>query len=77
MTAHLTVDGGTLAYEVTGTSGPLVVLAHGIGDSREAYRFVAPALAQAGYRVASVDLRGCGQSSADWASYTQTDIAGD
>jgi len=77
MTAHLTVDGGTLAYEVTGTSGPLVVLAHGIGDSREAYRFVAPALAQAGYRVAAVDLRGCGQSSADWASYTQTDIAGD
>jgi len=77
MTAHLTVDGGTLAYELTGTSGPLVVLAHGIGDSRQAYRFVAPALAQAGYRVAAVDLRGCGQSSADWTSYTQTDIAGD
>jgi len=77
MTAHLTVDGGTLAYEVTGTSGPLVVLAHGIGDSREAYRFVVPALAQAGYRVAAVDLRGCGQSSTGWASYTQSDIAGD
>lgn len=77
MTEFLTVDGGTLAYEVTGTSGPLVLLAHGIGDSREAYRFVAPALVAAGDRVAAVDLRGCGESSAAWASYSRTDIAGD
>jgi len=58
MTEYLIVDGGTLAYELTGTDGPLVLLAHGIGDSREAYRFVAPALAAAGCRVAAVDLRG-------------------
>ncbi|MEV4704561.1 alpha/beta hydrolase [Actinoplanes sp. NPDC049316] len=77
MTEYLVVDGGTLAYEVTGSSGPLVVLAHGIGDSRQAYRFVAPALVAAGYRVAAVDLRGCGESSAGWASYSRTDIAGD
>lgn len=77
MTEYLTIDGGTLAYEVTGASGPLVVLAHGVGDSREAYRFLAPALVAAGYRVAAVDLRGCGESSAVWPSYTQTDIAGD
>jgi len=77
MTEYLTVDGGTLAYEVTGRAGPLVVLAHGMGDSREAYRFVAPQLVAAGYRVAAVDLRGCGESSAAWASYTQPDIAGD
>ncbi len=77
MTEYLTVEGGTLAYELTGTAGPLVLLAHGIGDSREAYRFVAPALVAAGYRVAAVDLRGCGESSAAWESYTRTDIAGD
>jgi pimeloyl-ACP methyl ester carboxylesterase len=77
MTQHLTVDGGTLAYEVTGGSGPLVVLAHGLGDSRQAYRFVAPELATAGYRVATVDLRGCGESSAHWSSYTQEAIADD
>ena len=77
MTEHLTVDGGTLAYEVTGAPGPLVVLAHGMGDSREAYRFVVPALVAAGYRVAAVDLRGCGESSVGWASYTRTDVAGD
>jgi len=73
----LTIDGGTLAYEVTGTTGPLVVLAHGMGDSRQAYRFLTPVLVDAGYRVAAVDLRGCGESSAGWASYTRTDIAGD
>lgn len=77
MTEYLTVDGGTLAYEVTGASGPLVVLAHGMGDSREAYRFVAPALVASGYRVATVDLRGCGESSVEWPSYSRTDIAGD
>ena len=76
LTHHLTVDGGTLAYEVTGT-GPLVVLAHGMGDDRQAYRDVVPALVAAGHRVASVDLRGCGESSATWPSYSRTDIAGD
>jgi pimeloyl-ACP methyl ester carboxylesterase len=77
MTEHLDVDGGTLAYEVTGTAGPLVVLAHGMGDSRAAWRFMTPSLVEAGYRVAAVDLRGSGESSAVWASYTRTDIAGD
>src|SRR5690242_6897086 len=78
MTECLTVAGGTLAYEVTGgASGPLVVLAHGMGNSRDAYRFVTPALVAAGYRVAAVDLRGCGESSVGWASCTRTDIAGD
>ena len=77
MTEHLTLDAGTLAYELTGDSGPLVVLAHGMGDSRAAYRFLAPALVAAGYRVAAVDLRGMGESSVGWASYTRTDIAGD
>ena len=76
MTEILAVDGGTIAYDVSG-AGPLVVLAHGMGDSRESYRFVAPALVAAGYRVAAVDLRGCGGSSAEWPSYTRTDIAGD
>ncbi|MFE4592182.1 alpha/beta fold hydrolase [Streptomyces laurentii] len=76
MTEYLTVDGGTLAYEVAG-SGPLIVLAHGMGDSREAYRAVIPRLVAAGYRVAAVDLRGCGESSVDWPAWSRTDIAGD
>ncbi|MBU6535312.1 alpha/beta fold hydrolase [Streptomyces mayonensis] len=76
MTEYLAVDGGTIAYEVTG-SGPLIVLAHGMGDSRAAYRAVVPHLVAAGHRVASVDLRGCGESSVDWPAWTRTDIAGD
>lgn len=73
---RLEVEGGVLVYEVTG-SGPLIVLAHGIGDSREAYRFVAPALVEAGYRVAAVDLRGCGESSVEWTGYSHWDVAQD
>jgi pimeloyl-ACP methyl ester carboxylesterase len=76
MTEFLQLDERVIAYEVSG-EGPLVVLAHGMGDSRAAYRFVAPRLVEAGYRVALTDLRGCGESTAEWPSYTRTDIAGD
>jgi hypothetical protein len=44
MTEFLDIPGGPIAYEVTG-SGPLVVLSHGIGDRRQAYRFLVPMLA--------------------------------
>ena len=74
MTEFLEVAGGRIAYDVTG-EGPLVVLSHGIGDRRQAYRFLAPRLAQAGYRVASADLRGHGESSMGWKSVTGTDDA--
>jgi pimeloyl-ACP methyl ester carboxylesterase len=77
MTEYLTTDGGTLAYELSGSTGPLLVLAHGMGDSREAYRFLTPLLVEAGYRVAAVDLRGHGESSVGWAGHTRTDLAGD
>ena len=76
MTEYLSIAGNMIAYDVTG-EGPLVVLAHGIGDSRHSYRFLAPALAAAGYRVANVDIRGCGDSSLGWDGYSRTDIAGD
>jgi len=76
MTEQLDIGGKTIAYDLTG-QGPLVVLAHGIGDSRHSYRFIAPALAAAGYRVANVDIRGCGDSSLGWDGYSRTDIAGD
>ncbi|MEU9243630.1 alpha/beta hydrolase [Streptomyces sp. NPDC048385] len=76
MTEYLEVEGGTLAYEVAG-SGPLIVLAHGMGDSRAAYRAVIPSLVAAGHRVAAVDLRGCGESSVGWQAWSRTAIAGD
>ncbi|MEW2519031.1 alpha/beta fold hydrolase [Actinacidiphila alni] len=76
MPEYLTIGEHTLAYDLTG-EGPLVVLAHGLGDSRHSYRFVAPALAAAGYRVANLDVRGCGDSGLGWDGYSRTDIAGD
>lgn len=76
MTEYLAVDGGAIAYEVAG-SGPLIVLAHGMGDSRAAFRSVIAPLVAAGYRVAAVDLRGCGESSVDWPAWSRTAIAGD
>jgi len=76
MTEFLDVPGGRIAYDMTG-NGPLVVLSHGIGVRRQDYRFLAPMLAQAGYRVANADLRGHGESSMGWASITRSDVAGD
>lgn len=76
MTEHLALGDQTLAYDLTG-DGPLVVLAHGMGDSRHSYRFLVPGLVAAGYRVANVDIRGCGDSSTGWSGYSRTDIAGD
>jgi pimeloyl-ACP methyl ester carboxylesterase len=75
-TEFVAVQGGRIAYEVIG-QGPLVVLSPGLADTRSTYRFLAPLIADAGYRVASVDLRGHGESSSGWDSYTRTDTAGD
>src|ERR1700761_7315439 len=76
MTEFLDVEGGRIAYDVTG-EGPLIVLAHGIGDRRQVFRFLAPELVQAGYRVAAPDMRGHGESGMGWASISRTDVAGD
>jgi pimeloyl-ACP methyl ester carboxylesterase len=75
-TKYLEVEGGRIAYEVVG-EGPLVVLSPGMADIRSTYRFLTPLIAAAGYRVASVDLRGHGESSTGWASYSHADTAGD
>ncbi|MGW2154953.1 alpha/beta fold hydrolase [Nonomuraea sp. NPDC001699] len=76
MTEFLTVEGGQLAYDVTG-EGPLMVLAHGMGVGRQSFRFLVPELVAAGFRVATTDLRGHGESSLDWPSYTRADVADD
>ena len=73
---YLTRPGGRVAYEVTG-AGPLVVLVPGMGDLRGTYRFLAPSIVDAGFRVAWTDLRGHGDSDASFASYGDVDTAGD
>ncbi len=78
MTEFLDIEGGPrIAYDVAG-EGPLVVLSHGIGDRRQAFRFLTPELVRAGFRVAAADMRGHGESSeGDWESISRTDVAGD
>lgn len=67
-THYLDRPAGRIAYDVTG-DGPLIVALPGMGDIRSVYRFLAPALVDAGYRVATMDLRGHGDSDATFDTY--------
>jgi pimeloyl-ACP methyl ester carboxylesterase len=67
---------GDVAYEVTG-SGPLIVCTPGMGDLRTSYRFLAPELVAAGFRVAVMDLRGHGDSAVTFSEYGDRPTAGD
>jgi pimeloyl-ACP methyl ester carboxylesterase len=75
-TSYLHCPEGRIGYDVAG-AGSLVVLVPGMGDLRAGYRFLAPALRAAGYRVACTDLRGHGDSDATFASYGDEETAGD
>jgi pimeloyl-ACP methyl ester carboxylesterase len=61
-------DEGDIAYEVVG-DGPLVLCLPGMGELRSSYRHNVQALAEAGLRVAAMDLRGHGDSDATFSSY--------
>ena len=67
---------GRIGYDIGG-DGPLVVLVPGMGDLRSAYRFLAPALRQEGYRVACTELRGHGDSDATFTFYGDVETADD
>jgi len=69
-TRLLAVDGGQIAYDDTGGSGPVILAIPGMGDLRSEYRLLSPLLQRAGYRVVSMDVRGHGGSSARWADYS-------
>jgi pimeloyl-ACP methyl ester carboxylesterase len=75
-THYLNRNEGRIAYDVDG-AGPLVVLVPGMGDLRAAYRFLAPALREAGYRVACTDLRGHGDSDVTFTSYGDVETGSD
>jgi len=82
MTEFVELEHGRIACDVVG-EGPTIVLAHGMGTSRQDYRHLAPRLADAGFRVVNTDMRGHGESSLDWPSVTgkaaisRTDVAHD
>ena len=73
---HLDRGEGRLAYDVQG-DGPLVVCLPGMGDLRGVYRFLAATLVAAGYRVATVDLRGHGDSDDGFTRHDAVAVGSD
>lgn len=57
------VNGVDLAYDMTGESGPPLVMIHGSWTDRSSWAFVAPELARS-FRVVTFDRRGHSESSA-------------
>ena len=74
--SNISVPGGTICVEVAG-EGPLVVCSPAMGDSRDAFAPFACRLVEAGFRVASADLRGHGDSSTGFDSYGDEPTAQD
>ena len=58
-------DGVHVAADIYGDSGPLVILQHGGGQTRHAWKSAGQMLADAGYQAVSLDARGHGDS--EWA----------
>lgn len=75
-TSYLDRGGGRIAYDVQG-AGPLVLCVPGMGVLRSVFRFTAPALIEAGHRVATMDLRGHGDSDNGFESYDDEALASD
>jgi pimeloyl-ACP methyl ester carboxylesterase len=75
-TRYLDRGEGRIAYEVAG-DGPLVLCVPGMGDLRSTFRFTVPALLEAGYRVAAMDLRGHGESDDGFGAYDDLALASD
>ena len=76
MTLMLDRGEGRIAYDVQG-AGPLIICAPGMGDIRQTFRYLVPALVDAGYRVATFDLRGHGESDTTFSSYDDEAEASD
>jgi pimeloyl-ACP methyl ester carboxylesterase len=54
-----------------------VLCSPGLGDLRSTFADLVDPLVAAGFTVATTDLRGHGESTPGWPSYTETDVASD
>jgi pimeloyl-ACP methyl ester carboxylesterase len=74
----VTVNGTRLYYQQAG-SGPDVVFVHAVTSNQAVWIFsgLADAVANAGYRVTTYDLRGHGASDRPPKGYASADMAGD
>ena len=76
-TQFLETEGGTIAFDDTGGTGPVVIGIPGMGDLRSEYRLVKPMLQHAGFRVVTLDVRGFGESSPEWPDYSARAVGRD
>lgn len=75
-TRFLSRPEGRIAYDVAG-NGPLVICIPGMGDLRSGFRALVPGLVSAGYTVATMDLRGHGDSDATFDAFDDVAAGGD
>ena len=75
-TQFLQRPGGRIAYDVRG-EGSLVLMVPGMGDPRSTFRFQVGPLAEAGFRVATMDLRGHGESDTTFDAHDDEALAAD
>ena len=76
-TSQVRRDGGHIAYEAHGRGAAGASSSHGMGENRASFRHLVPLLVAAGHRVASVDVRGHGESSAGWPTYAPAEVGAD
>ncbi|GAB3824252.1 alpha/beta fold hydrolase [Dactylosporangium cerinum] len=74
---ELSHEGGRIAYDDSGTAGPLLLCLPGMGVTRKSYELLRPLFVEAGYRVVTMDLRGHGATDAVWTDYTPEAIGRD
>ena len=74
---HFVSANGIRLHVVEQGAGPLVVLLHGFPEFWWAWRHQLPGLAERGFRVAAIDLRGYGESDKPPRGYDLWTLAGD
>ncbi|KYO43972.1 bifunctional epoxide hydrolase 2 [Alligator mississippiensis] len=76
---YVSVKPGVQLHFVEMGQGPVVCLCHGFPESWFSWRYQIPALADAGFRVIALDMKGYGDSSAppDIEEYSQEEICKD
>lgn len=76
-THFIQTEGGRISFDDTGGNGPAILAIPGMGDLRSEYRYLRPALQQAGYRVITMDARGFGETTAVWGDYSARAVGRD
>lgn len=76
-TQFITTEGGQIAFDDSGGTGPAILAIPGMGDLRSEYRHIRPHLIEAGYRVITMDPRGFGETSARWSDYSARAVGHD